>query len=97
MLISVSAPPEKRPEIFALIEMFRGREETALPEPIARSMLGDCSDLVTYVGSVDDRLDFDLRRPRRDTSRRVARGRDRRRRYRDRPGNVRPARHCDGR
>lgn len=25
MLISVSAPPEKRPEIFALIEMFRGR------------------------------------------------------------------------
>ncbi|HPC94658.1 MAG TPA: acetolactate synthase small subunit [Sedimentisphaerales bacterium] len=25
MLITVSAPPEKRPEIFALIEMFRGR------------------------------------------------------------------------
>jgi acetolactate synthase I/III small subunit len=25
MLIGVSAPPEKRPEIFALIEMFRGR------------------------------------------------------------------------
>jgi len=25
MLISVSVPPEKRPEIFALIEMFRGR------------------------------------------------------------------------
>ncbi|MBN2133711.1 MAG: acetolactate synthase small subunit [Sedimentisphaerales bacterium] len=25
MLVSVSAPPEKRPEIFALIEMFRGR------------------------------------------------------------------------
>ncbi len=25
MLISVSAPPEKRPEIFPLIEMFRGR------------------------------------------------------------------------
>lgn len=25
MLISVAAPPEKRPEIFALIEMFRGR------------------------------------------------------------------------
>ena len=25
MLISVSAPPERRPEIFALIEMFRGR------------------------------------------------------------------------
>jgi len=25
MLIGVSAPPEKRPEVFALIEMFRGR------------------------------------------------------------------------
>jgi len=25
MLISISAPPEKRPEIFPLIEMFRGR------------------------------------------------------------------------
>jgi acetolactate synthase-1/3 small subunit len=25
MLISVAAPPEKRPEIFSLIEMFRGR------------------------------------------------------------------------
>jgi len=25
MLVTVSAPPEKRPEIFALIEMFRGR------------------------------------------------------------------------
>lgn len=25
MLISISAPPEKRPEIFALIEMFRGK------------------------------------------------------------------------
>ena len=25
MLISITAPPEKRPEIFALIEMFRGR------------------------------------------------------------------------
>jgi acetolactate synthase-1/3 small subunit len=25
MLIGVSAPPERRPEIFALIEMFRGR------------------------------------------------------------------------
>jgi acetolactate synthase-1/3 small subunit len=25
MLVSVSVPPEKRPEVFALIEMFRGR------------------------------------------------------------------------
>lgn len=25
MLISISAPPEKRPEIYAMIEMFRGR------------------------------------------------------------------------
>jgi len=25
MLISITAPPEKRPEIFALVEMFRGR------------------------------------------------------------------------
>jgi glycosyltransferase involved in cell wall biosynthesis len=39
---------------------FRGRFEAPLPEKIAGSPLRDCSDLVTYVGSVDDRVDFGL-------------------------------------
>ena len=37
---------------------FRGRLGTPLPPAIANSPLGDCSRLVAYVGSVDDRVDF---------------------------------------
>ncbi|MCK4512957.1 glycosyltransferase [bacterium] len=40
--------------------IFRGRREGPLPALIAESPLGDCAQLVAYVGSVDDRIDFDV-------------------------------------
>ncbi len=39
---------------------FTGRRDGALPALIAKSRLGDCRELVTYVGSVDDRVDFEI-------------------------------------
>jgi teichuronic acid biosynthesis glycosyltransferase TuaH len=39
------------------LETFAGRRDLPLPDPIARSALRSCDDLVVYVGSVDDRID----------------------------------------
>lgn len=39
---------------------FTGRRDGPLPALIAQSPLGDCERLVAYVGSVDDRVDFDI-------------------------------------
>jgi glycosyltransferase involved in cell wall biosynthesis len=40
------------------LEIFTGRREGPLPALIAESSVGDCTELVAYVGSVDDRIDF---------------------------------------
>lgn len=40
------------------LDTFTGRRDVPLPESIARSALSSCDDLVAYVGSVDDRIDF---------------------------------------
>jgi len=40
------------------LDTFRGRESAPEPEEIARSPLGGREDLVMYVGSIDDRIDF---------------------------------------
>jgi hypothetical protein len=42
------------------LEIFTGRPEGPLPALIAESPVGDCTQLVAYVGSVDDRIDFDV-------------------------------------
>jgi glycosyltransferase involved in cell wall biosynthesis len=42
------------------LEAFPGRLDVPLPRPVAESPLGDCERLVAYVGSVDDRVDFDV-------------------------------------
>ncbi|MFH1688808.1 MAG: glycosyltransferase [Candidatus Eisenbacteria bacterium] len=39
---------------------FAGRRDGPLPALIAQSPLGDCEGLVTYAGSVDDRVDFGI-------------------------------------
>jgi len=39
---------------------FTGRLDVPMPTAIAESPLSDCSELVAYVGSVDDRVDFDV-------------------------------------
>lgn len=41
---------------------FKGKQETPVPRVIAESRLSDCEDLVVYVGSIDDRLDFGILR-----------------------------------
>jgi acetolactate synthase-1/3 small subunit len=40
MLVSISAPPEKRPEIMALIEMFRGRVVDISPKTLMIEVSG---------------------------------------------------------
>lgn len=40
------------------LDLFSPRGDLQMPEAIRRSRLSDCSDLVAYVGSVDDRIDF---------------------------------------
>ncbi|MBN2565714.1 MAG: glycosyltransferase [Candidatus Eisenbacteria bacterium] len=40
------------------LTIFGGRIEAPLPEKIATSALSRCTDLVAYVGSVDERIDF---------------------------------------
>ena len=42
------------------LETFTGRRDCPLPAAIAGSPLGDCAELIAYVGSVDDRIDFDI-------------------------------------
>jgi glycosyltransferase involved in cell wall biosynthesis len=42
------------------LDTFAAGGDRPLPVPIARSALADCSELIAYVGSVDDRVDFDL-------------------------------------
>jgi teichuronic acid biosynthesis glycosyltransferase TuaH len=44
------------------LDTFRGRSDTPLPSLIAGTPLEACRDLVIYVGSVDDRIDFRLLR-----------------------------------
>lgn len=39
---------------------FTGRQDGPLPASIAGSRLGDCEELIAYVGSVDDRVDFEI-------------------------------------
>ncbi len=40
--------------------VFTGRRDGPLPALIAESPVGDCTQLVAYVGSIDDRIDFDV-------------------------------------
>jgi len=42
------------------LETFTGRLDVARPERIAGSALSDCVDLVSYVGSIDERIDFGM-------------------------------------
>lgn len=42
------------------LDTFTGRKPSALPEVVAGSPLAACDDLVAYVGSVDERIDFDI-------------------------------------
>lgn len=42
------------------LDTFVGRRETQLPEAVAGSPLGKLSRFVIYVGSVDERIDFDI-------------------------------------
>jgi teichuronic acid biosynthesis glycosyltransferase TuaH len=42
------------------LDTFRAGESHPLPEAIRKSALSDCSDLIAYVGSIDDRIDFGL-------------------------------------
>jgi teichuronic acid biosynthesis glycosyltransferase TuaH len=42
------------------LDLFSRRENAAIPRAIAESELGDCDDYVIYVGSVDDRVDFEM-------------------------------------
>lgn len=42
------------------LDTFSGSRDLPLPDPIARSPLSRCRDLVCYVGSVDDRIDFHI-------------------------------------
>jgi len=42
------------------LDTFRGRRDLPPPEPVAKSRLAACKDLVVYVGSVDDRIDAAL-------------------------------------
>jgi glycosyltransferase involved in cell wall biosynthesis len=39
------------------LDTFRGQRDMPPPDPLARSPLASCEDLVMYVGSVDDRID----------------------------------------
>lgn len=42
------------------LDTFRGRTEVPLPDCVATSPLAACEQIVAYVGSIDDRLDFEL-------------------------------------
>jgi glycosyltransferase involved in cell wall biosynthesis len=42
------------------LDTFAGRRDGPLPGPVAGSRLADCRRLIAYVGSVDDRIDFDI-------------------------------------
>lgn len=42
------------------LEIFTAPGDRPLPDAIRMSALADCSELVAYVGSVDDRIDFDV-------------------------------------
>jgi glycosyltransferase involved in cell wall biosynthesis len=42
------------------LDTFTGRRDCPLPGPIAGSRLADCEQFIAYVGSVDDRIDFDV-------------------------------------
>lgn len=44
------------------LDTFKGRWETPIPEVIVRSRVSDCEDLVVYVGSINDRIDFGILR-----------------------------------
>lgn len=44
------------------LDLFSRREGVPLPRAIAESELRDCDDYVVYVGSVDDRIDFEMLR-----------------------------------
>jgi glycosyltransferase involved in cell wall biosynthesis len=42
------------------LKTFSGRKDGPLPGPVKQSRLADCRRLIAYVGSVDDRIDFDI-------------------------------------
>jgi len=49
MLITISAPPEKRPEIFSMIEMFRGKVVDISPKSLTVEVSGPESKIEAFI------------------------------------------------
>lgn len=49
LLISISAPPEKRPEVFSLIEMFRGKVVDIGPKTLMLEVSGPESKIEAFI------------------------------------------------
>jgi len=49
MLITISAPPEKRPEIFSMIEMFRGKVIDISPKSLTVEVSGPESKIEAFI------------------------------------------------
>jgi len=49
MLVTISAPPEKRPEIFSMIEMFRGKVVDISPKSLTVEVSGPESKIEAFI------------------------------------------------